>query len=392
MTAAITAAEHGMRVTLLEGQSRVGRKLLSTGNGRCNISNENASAELCRSDSPELVAEIMENVSRLYVLDFLADCGISCMTEREGRMYPQSEQASSVLDMLRLRLEYLGVNVQCDSRVLEIKKNRSRFSVSYTGGIVSADKVIIACGSQAAPQLGGCDDGCRLLRSLGHTIKRTSPSLVPVQSDKELLRPLKGVRVHCRVSLLRGGVICHTENGEVQFNEECISGIAVFQISARLARFGMNDAEIALDLMPDICEEELISMLEERSHVLGYLSLEDFLTGMLNKRVGTYIMGLAGCKPLSRSADELEHRQIMKIAALIKKLVFPVQGTAGWKQAQLSCGGASLKEFDAGLQSKLVKGLYACGEVLDCDFDCGGFNLHWAWCSAITAGRLSDRE
>ena len=391
MTAAITAAESGEKVVLLEGQPRVGRKLLATGNGRCNISNTQAAADKYRSDAPEIVGAIMKKTSPQEVMAFLGRCGIFCMTEREGRMYPRSEQAAAVLDMLRLRMGHLGVQVLCDERVGDIRKRGDVFHIAHTNGTVIANNVIIACGSQAAPQLGGCSDGYTLLESMGHKINRPKAALAPVLSDKELLRSLKGLRAHCSVSLVRDGEVYHRESGEVQFNEDSLSGIAVFQLSARLARYGCKGAELSLDLMPELEQSELEKVLTERRDELSYLSLEDYLTGLLNKRIGVYIMGATGCKPLSREASSLTAQEIKKIAAMIKQWRFPVRGIAGWKQAQLASGGASLRQFDKGLQSTVVKGLFACGEVLDCDSDCGGFNLHWAWCSGITAGRLGAK-
>lgn len=392
LAAAITAAKGGGQVTLLEAQQRVGRKLLATGNGRCNISNTAAAPQLARSDMPELVTAIMKALPPGEVISFLEQCGIPCMTEREGRIYPRSEQAATVLDMLRLRAAHLGVETICEARVGDIRKRGDRFIVSHTGGELTADRVIIACGSQAAPQLGGCADGYTLLQRLGHTVGKCTPALAPVLSDKSILRPLKGLRVHCRATLLSGGERYHREDGEVQFNEDALSGIAIFQISARLARYGCKGREIALDLLPEHTPEQTAELLRARRDTLGYLSLEDFLSGLMQKRVGLYLMGLAGCKPLSRKAASLTDAELSAIAALLKDWRFPVHGIAGWKHAQLTSGGASLKEFDENLQSRLVKGLYACGEVLDCDFDCGGFNLHWAWCSGMTAGRLGGEQ
>ncbi|MBE6753106.1 MAG: aminoacetone oxidase family FAD-binding enzyme [Ruminococcaceae bacterium] len=391
LAAAITAAKSGRRVTILEAQQRVGRKLLATGNGRCNISNTGASPQLARSDSPETVSAVMKAVPPERVMDFLEECGIPCMIEREGRIYPSSEQAASVLDMLRFRAAHLGVETVCEARVSDIRRRGDRFVVTHGGGELTADRIIIACGSQASPQLGGCADGYTLLKSLGHTVNKCTPALAPVLSDKTALRPLKGLRVRCRAVLLHEGKQCHAEDGEVQFNEDNLSGIAIFQISARLARYGCKGREISLDLLPDSTSEQVTKLLKKRREALGYLTLEDFLNAMVHKRVGLYIMGVAGCKPLSRKVGSLTDAEISIIASLLKDWRFPVHGIAAWKQAQLASGGASLRQFDERLQSRLVKGVFACGEVLDCDFDCGGYNLHWAWCSGITAGRLGEK-
>lgn len=391
MAAAITAAGTGASVTLIEAQPRVGRKLLSTGNGRCNLTNSGISSAHYRSDQLERAFGIMDRISFSGVMDFLSSLGLECFEEREGRIYPRSEQATSVLDMLRAELERLGVRIISDSRVTAIKKSGDGFILAAGDQNISARRVILACGSAAAPQLGGCSDGISLAGKLGHKASAFAPALVGLKVDCPHLKALKGVRWRCRLTLLHNDKPVHSENGEIQFNEDNLSGIVTMQMSSRAARSG-GKTVLSADLLPEYDLGQLTERITTLSRKLGHLPLESFLSGLLNKRLAVCLLKQAGITGLSRPAAQLKARDIGNLAEVIKDWRFPVSGNCGWKAAQVAAGGLPLGQFDDDLQSKLVPGLYACGEVLDCDGDCGGFNLHWAWCSGITAGRAASKR
>ncbi len=388
MVAAIAAARTGAAVTLLEAQPRIGRKLLSTGNGRCNITNTGISAEHYRSRHHAMVTKIMDRVSCSGVKDFLSSLGLECFEEREGRVYPRSEQATSVLDMLRAELERLKVNVVVDARVTEIRKTNRGFCLVSGEQTFSAGRVILSCGSPAAPQLGGCADGLSLAGKLGLKSIPFSPALVGLKVDSTDLKSLKGVRWRCSLSLLQDGISVHSESGEIQFNEDNLSGIVTMQMSSRAARL-VGGCVLSADLLPEYNPEQLTDKFTVLSRQLGHVPMETFLSGLLNKRLAVYLLKRAGITGLARPASQLKQREINTLVKIIKDLRFSVTGNCGWKAAQVASGGLLLNQFDEHLQSKLLPGLYACGEVLDCDGDCGGFNLHWAWCSGITAGRAA---
>lgn len=388
MAAAITAARAGASVMLLEGQSRVGRKLLSTGNGRCNITNADISPDRYRSSDTERMNRILTAGNASDVQDFLGSLGLECFEEREGRIYPRSEQAASVLDMLRAELSRLCIETVNDCRVTAISAQRGFFAVSAEELTVTAKKVIMACGTPAAPQLGGCQDGAALMKSLGHTVNRFVPALVGLKVDSPHLKALKGVRWRCRLTLSDGRKDVHCEDGELQFNEDNLSGIVTMQMSSRAARLS-EKCTLHADLLPEYDLDSLKERIRSLSVQLGHMPLESFLAGLLNKRLAVCLLKQSGITGLDRRADLLTDRDIDALARNIKRWSFPVNGTCGWKSAQVASGGVPLGEVDDRLQSRIVHRLYVCGELLDCDGDCGGFNLHWAWRTGIIAGKAA---
>jgi len=386
MAAAITAARCGVSVVVIEAQSRVGRKLLSTGNGRCNITNSDISSAHYRSHNQDFVADIIDRITPEEILNFLNSLGLECFEEREGRIYPRSEQATAVLDLLRAEMDRVNVRIVTDCRITKINRNKCGFELLHAGGIIKARRVIIACGSSAAPQLGGCADGLALMRHTGHKSIVFTPALVGVKVESPHLKALKGVRWRCRLSLLCGGKTVHSEMGEIQFNEDNLSGIVTMQMSSRIAHL-KDRCVMSADLLPEYTKEQTVQIISELSQQLGHMPLESFLVGVLNKRISVCILKQAGITGLARSASDLSKTDINAIASAIKEWFFPVTGNCGWKTAQVASGGLVLGCFDRNLQSLTIPGLYACGEVLDCDGDCGGFNLHWAWCTGIITGR-----
>ncbi len=392
IAAAASAAKLGARVCLLEAQPRIGRKLLATGNGRCNITNSAVCAESYRSHSPEKIKEIMKIIPPEEVRSFIENAGLALVEEECGRMYPRGGQASAVLDMLRFGLDKLGVEVLCDFPVGKVHKENNSFVVSCADKKIAAKRVIFANGSIAAPQLGGSDSGMILLKQLGHSAYKFTPALVPLRCNMSVLRSLKGIRVRCSASLIYKGKKLYSDCGEVQFGDMLLSGIVIFQLSSRLARAGGSEAIISLDLLPELTYDETLEMLINRRKMLGYLTLENFLSGLLNKRIGACVIKAVTDMPMTETAEKLSDNQLKKVTKAIKEWSFTVAGTAKWQQAQVAAGGVSLAEFDGTLQSKLIPGIYACGELLDCDGDCGGYNLHWAWTSGILAGRSAASE
>ncbi len=385
MTAAIVASKRCRAVALVEAQSRVGRKLLSTGNGRCNISNAVMSAEKFRSRDTACVERVLNSVSTREVMLHLDHLGLDCFEEREGRIYPRSEQASSVVDILRAELEHRRVSLITDCRITSVRKKDDVFTLAHGEGTIKARRVVVACGSPAAPQLGGCADGKTIFEKLGHTLVPFAPALTGVQVESPHLKALKGVRWRCEVSLLARSRVLRREAGEVQFNDGNLSGIVIMQMSSHIAAREENFL-LRLDLLPEYSVEELEKRIGSLCIRLGHMPVESFLAGMLNKRIAVCILKQAGVTGLSRKAHALSQTEIRAIAVALKGWDFPVTGLCGWKNAQVASGGVRLEEFDHRLMSKKVTGLFACGEVFDCVGDCGGYNLHWAWCTGLIAG------
>ena len=390
MMAALTAAEwlsDADCVTLLERQPRLGRKLLATGNGRCNLSNTHCAPSRYHGGDPDFVRPALEQFGVADTLDWFRRLGLLCRTEPGGRVYPFSDQANSVLDTLRLALDATGVLVRTDCPVSAVTRRKKRFLLTVPDGTVYADRLIVTAGGAAAPKLGGSMDGYQLLRELGHRRTKLYPSLVQLRTDTTYTRSLKGVRAEAAVTLLRNKEILAQQSGEVQFTDYGISGPVIFDLS-RAAVTGGHGLTARLDLLPDLSERELTALLAERCRRFPGLTLENLLTGTLHNRLGRTVLRYGGRK-LSASVRDLTHRDLAAIAGDCKGFHLPVTGDMGLEHAQVTAGGLRTEEFDPDtLQSRLCPGLYAAGEILDVDGDCGGFNLQWAWSSGHLAGLL----
>lgn len=388
MIAALTAAEEPHnQVTLLERQARVGRKLLATGNGRCNLTNVNAAPSHYHGGSG-FSAAALERFSVEDTLSYFRSLGLLTAADSAGRVYPFSDQANSVLDVLRFALERAGVTVVCGCEVTSITKKARGYSAKTATAQYYGDKAILACGGMAGGKLGGTDLGYRLLKSLGHSITPLSPALVQIRTETEAIRGLKGVRADAGLVLKDFSNTVATGGGEVQFTDFGISGIAIFELS-RAVQPGQT---LLLDLLRPWNSEDLFSFFQARQSAFPALLLEDFFTGALHSRLGRALLRQAGLET-NRPAESLTEAELHALVRIAKHFPLPVLGTMGFDQAQVTAGGADTREFRADtLESRLCPGLFACGELLDVDGDCGGFNLQWAWSSGRLAGKLGQKE
>ena len=389
MAAVSAAQDKENRVLLLERQQRLGRKLLATGNGRCNLTNTNASPAHYHGQDAAFAAPALSRFSSADALAFFRSIGLLTVEEYGGRVYPLSNSANSVLDVLRFAVERAGAEVHTACRVNAVKTDgRGHFTVSCEDGArFSCDALIVACGGAAGGKLGGVKDGYELLASLGHSRTKLYPALVQLVTAPEYPRALKGVRADAAVTLRRAGEILGRSEGEVQFTENGASGPAVFDVS-RAAACGGEGAEIVFDFFRERDSEELLDMLRARRAALPNAEVGDLLTGMLHNRLGRMLVKAAGFHA-SVPLYALSDRGLSSVLEVCRGFMLPVRGTAGFDSAQVTAGGVSTAQFDPRtLQSRLVPGLYACGEVLDIDGDCGGYNLQWAWSSGMLAGRL----
>ena len=380
LTAAISAAQSGADVTVYESGARVGRKILATGNGRCNMTNINADIKHYHGNDPQFILGVKNRFWVNETLDFFFSLGVLARVEEEGRVYPFSSQASAVLDVLRFGAEAHNVKTICSFEVSKVKKQGNAFKIiAYDGRETVADRVIIAAGGRAAPDFGSKGGGHEILKSLGHTITPLRPSLVQLKTDKDDVKSLKGIRVQASVTIGK-----HTEKGEIQFTDYGLSGVCVFNLSA----YYTDEKTVSLDLLSDYSYESVAEMMWTRVANNPDLPLEEFFTGLLPKRVGQAILKQAGIAPLSRKAVTLGESEVEKLSKMLKHWEFKINGTMSWNNAQVTRGGALTDEFDpVTLMSRKVSGLYAAGEVLDIDGDCGGYNLQWAWASGYIAGK-----
>ena len=377
--AAISAKNENTDVTIYEKEKRVGRKILATGNGRCNMTNTTASYNDYHSLDIKFIYPTIERFWVDQTLDFFENIGILWKEEDEGKVYPYSDTASAVLDVLRQKLEKSGVITECEFGVKKIKKQNNQFIIEdKNGNRKRADRVIIATGGMAGAQLGSDGSGYKILEGFGHKITKLYPSLVQIRTETDTVKKLKGIKVNAKVS-----VGDKEKTGEVLFTDYGISGPPVFWLSSYIE----GEKEIALDIMPEYSYTDISDMITKRVNTLGDIPLEDFFVGMLNKRVSQALLKHIGVEPLSRLASSLSRKEIQAISSIIKNFKLQIKGTSTWNNAQVTKGGADVSQFNADtMESKLVKGLYCCGEVLDVDGDCGGYNLQWAWSSGYIAG------
>lgn len=403
LLAAITAAEAGASITILEHMPRVGKKILSTGNGKCNMTNLHMTADCYRSGVEGVPMQVIDQFSVNETIQFFRRLGV-LTTDRNGYVYPISGQAQTVLDALRDKTESLGIRTCCDSKVLSInKKKDGRFLVKTEAEAYSADFVILAAGSMAAKTTGSDGSGYELARSLGHKVKKPLPALVQLKCKGDFFKAIAGVRTDVKVALYTIGkhgerdTFLAEDKGELQLTDYGISGIPVFQVSRYAAEALDRKKRVlaVIDFMPDMTEEELFETLKAQRTYLSDRKAGDFINGLFNKKLAALFLKAAWIKPDQLIAD-IPNKKLAELCQVIKEASFEVTGTNPYDKAQICMGGVDLREIDTEtMESKLVPRLYFAGEILDVDGICGGYNLQWAWSSghlaAISAAHAINR-
>lgn len=390
MAAALAAAENEKnQVILLERQARVGRKLQATGNGRCNLSNIHAVDRGYHGQSPEFVNNAISAFTPADTLRWFEGLGLFTVTEESGKVYPYSDQANSVVDVLRLALVKENITLKTGYEVTKIQKTAEGFQLTNGEEPITCDKLIVACGGLAGSKLGGTMSGYKLLAKLGHRCTKLRPSLVQIKSSWPELPSLKGVRANCCVEILHNGEVYAKSTGELQLTEHGISGPVVFEISRDVcAERGKWTAK--LDFLPNLPAEVLEKELQRRRNT--NLPMEELLTGILHNRLGRVLTKTAGIKG-KQYASQISNAELAEVVACVKGLEITLTEPLGMDSAQVTAGGVLTDGFDPNtMESKSVSGLYACGEVLDIDGDCGGYNLQWAWSSGRCAGLHAGKE
>ena len=351
MLAALTAAENGHRVLLLERQSRVGRKLLATGNGRCNLSNYHVSPAHYHGGAG-FCDFALSQFDVGETLQYFASLGLLTVSEASGRIYPMSNMAGSVLDVLRYALERPEIDLQTGQTVTAVRKMPEGFSVKTETGTFSARCLILAAGGAAGSKVGGGMDGYRLAKSLGHHRTALYPSLVQLKTDPTYPRALKGVKAQCGISICRGSQVLARNSGEVLFTEYGVSGPAIFDLS-RSVSAGGSDLTCLLNFFPDWEEAEVLHWLSQRQAAMAAHEASTLLTGSCHTRLGQMICKSAGFT--NQRAAGLTQDDLRRIARQATHFALPITGTCGFDQAQVTAGGLDTSEFDPRtLQSRLV--------------------------------------
>lgn len=379
MMAAVMAAGCGAQVTVLEHNERIGKKLGATGNGRCNLTNERQDPSCYRGTDPEFAWKIISAFTKEDTKRFFSGLGI-LLKSRSGWLYPYSDQAAAVCEVLEMEARHRKVKIKTKEDVLAIQKEKQHFSVRTNTWQYECDKVIICTGSPASAVEGSSDTGYRLARSLGHHIIQPLPALVSLRGKGNYFSAWAGCRMEGIVTYKTEKKTLGTERGEILFTEYGISGIAVFQNSRFVVRNLQQQENVFchLDLFPDFRKEELLTLLQNRKAECPYKNTPELLIGLLPKKM----------IPVFAKPEDIPE----EVVGRLKDWKITITGAHSLKQAQICSGGVAVKELTDKLESRYQKGIYFAGEVIDVDGPCGGYNLQWAWSSGAVAGMAAAKE
>ena len=393
LIASIAAAQYAnmqdkkVKIIVLEKENRVGKKILMTGNGKCNLTNKNLDSKFYHSNSNNAIDSVLNKFTYPFIVNFFESLGLIFREDKEGRVYPYCDQASSVLDVIRSKMQELEVEEICNFEVVSIQKGKSFFVIESKDLKVKSKKLLSCKNNNIYSALTG----------FGHKLTPTFPSLVKVNTNSNFIGSLKGIRCRAGVSVVADGRSLKTEVGELQFGDNAVSGICVFSISRLISEYfslgtiysvNYKNVDILIDLFPDYSLEDLKKIMDRAFTLKKKSSLDELFTGIINKRIGMSILKSLNMIPLSRKVGSLTSKEKDKIVSTLKGWRFKPKGVSKWENAQVTAGGIDIREFNIKtMESKKERGLFACGEVLDVDGDCGGFNLHWAWSSGYLAGK-----
>lgn len=394
LAAAITAArEGGARVFILEHQEKAGRKLLSTGNGRCNLTNEKMEASCFRSREMKAVRQVLEYFGHEETLRFFHSLGLLTKS-KNGYVYPRSAQAATVLRHLIQEAERLGVQIYTCIHVTGIRFQKGRFHIQAGQKAYEADRVILSTGGKAAPVLGSDGSGYELASRLGHSLVPITPALVQLKIKNHPFSKASGVRVDAGVKILADGRCLSEDTGEVLLTAYGLSGIPVFQVS-RYAAGALPEkkkVQAELDFLPDLSEDEIFHYFLKQKKTRGGLPASVFLNGIFPDKLVPGILALVQI-PIRERAEKVSETVLRRLAYQCRHTRLLIEDTNGYDNAQVCAGGVDLKEIDCRtMQSRLVKGLYLTGELLDVDGICGGYNLQWAWATGYLAGKAAAKK
>ncbi len=385
--AAITAkrTKKGISVGIIERLPKTGKKILATGNGRCNLSNADLSPDRYTGSCKKLI-DITNGFS---VIDFFESLGVICNDDGYGRFYPRCRSAASVLDSLRLESEKLGIEEICGYEVTSVERKNfsgNKLLAIYSGNeMITAKRVILAGGGMSQPALGSNGSILKICSDMGIKTVFPFPALVPLKTDPALVKPLKGQRADANVMYCADGKVIASQRGEVQFTDGLISGICVFDLSYLYEKY-RNNCELRLDLLPDMSIDEVVDILRKTRDIRAEVSSDDLLSGIFTRPLGIYIIKRALSGSLKKSGS-ISDDKLYIIAETIKSLSFPIKGTAGYERSQVTGGGIIADEMTDTFELRRFPGIYACGELLDIIGVCGGFNLDFAFSSGAIAGK-----
>lgn len=390
MLAAITARRQGAEVTTLERNPRVGKKILATGNGRCNFTNINADINYYHGNNPKFIFSPLAKFDVYSTIGFFEDLGIAHKVEDLGKVFPMSDQASSILDVLLYELEELGVKILCNSYVKAISGQEGRFTIDLDdGSTIYGDRIIIAAGGKAMPSSGSDGNGYTLAKGLGHSIVDIFPGLVQIMLEGSFFNQIQGVKFVGTAEILDGNKTLAQDRGDILFANYGLSGPPILQISRKAGEILQEGRYpiLKISILDAMTKEEVSTLLEDRFKKAPGKTIEFSLVGLINKRLIPVLLKEANIQNLRTPVGNITVEERNRIADILTDWRFTIRGTRSWPSAQVTAGGVDTREIDPNtMESKLVKGLYFAGEIVDIDGQCGGFNLQWAWSSGYVAG------
>lgn len=386
LTAAISAARLSANVTIIEHTEHIGKKILATGNGRCNLTNLNQKAEYYYCEQKEYPWKVLKSFNAEQTLQFFQELGIYTKN-KNGYIYPYSEQASSVLEVLQIECSRLNVKIALKTKVEEVRQKNKQFQILTNQGMFLADSLIIATGSKASPKTGSDGSGYVIAKKMGHKILEPLPTLVALKSQGNFWKTMAGVRCDARLSLYIKNCFVRSERGELQITDYGISGIPTFQISHDAVK-ALNrkcSVLVSIDFMPECKDEIFPQFFSQRIRSSKTKTVEELFLGLLHNKLASVLIKQSKV-PFDLPCHKLSKEQITRLITVMKNFEIPIVGSNSYEQAQACLGGVDTKELTEALESKRVKNLYFAGEVVDVDGICGGYNLQWAWSSGYVAG------
>ena len=393
IVAAIAAARAGADVTIIEQKEIIGKKILSTGNGRCNLTNECMAVDCFRGEQTDIVVDVINSFGVASTLRFFNELGILTKS-KNGYIYPLSEQAVAILDVLTMELKRLHVQILLDTKVSFIDCNKNDFIIRTNYHSIKCNSIILATGGKAASVLGSDGSGYILSKALGHSITPVVPALVQLKCLGNYFKKIAGVRVDATVTAIIDGKQQVADTGELQLTNYGISGIPVFQISRYIAMglYEQKQVTVSIDFLPIMDQIELLKLLKLRIKTTPHKTAEELLIGIFNQKLIPVFLQKSNIKN-QKNCKELKEEQLERLINICKSFEVIIEDTNSFDQAQVCAGGVRTTEINPRtMESVFVKGLYLTGELLDIDGICGGYNLQWAWATGFIAGTNAAKE
>ena len=385
--AAITAARNGARVTLIEQKNQIGKKILATGNGRCNLTNEQMDVSCFRGENISFIPDVLSKFGYKDTIHFFEKLGVLCKS-KQGYIYPITDQASTIVDALQMEINQLPIQILLNETVVDLYKNKQNFFVKTTSKTLRCDVLILATGGKATPVLGSDGSGYTVAKQFGHHMTSIVPALVQLKCKEKFFKQLAGIRMNAKISIIVNDNELANDVGELQLTAYGISGIPVFQVSRYAAKALCEKQSVSavLDYFPTMNNEEFDSFMRKRIDMHGSKNAFDFFVGLFQRK---FISVLLKEAQISESAilNQLSVEELNRLFALCKKMKVTITDTNGFENAQVCAGGVKTSEIDTiTMESLYESNLFITGELLDVDGICGGYNLQWAWSTGYIAG------